>query len=147
MISPFSADTKLARPPLALLDWCPHIKRVAVNRSRTVTPAALAMPTTPIGYTMNARFLREEAARFRDMAAATDREASRVRFLAMAADFEARAAIAQDAVQPPEDAPTDAPPDDETTAPPEPARTDVLKLKPSRRGARTTKTTVTAGLP
>ena len=43
---------------------------------------------------MNVRFLREEAARFRAMAADTDREASKPRLLAMAAEFEARAAAA-----------------------------------------------------
>lgn len=35
---------------------------------------------------MDARFFRDEAARFRGMAADTDREASKVRLLAMAAD-------------------------------------------------------------
>ena len=43
---------------------------------------------------MNTRFLRDEAARFRGMAEEADREASRLRFLAMAADYEARATAA-----------------------------------------------------
>ena len=50
---------------------------------------------------MNARFLRDEAARFRGMAADTDREASKVRLLAMAADYEARAKVARELVGPP----------------------------------------------
>ena len=44
---------------------------------------------------MTPQFLRSEAARFREMAdAVTDREASRQRLLAMAADYEARAEAA-----------------------------------------------------
>jgi hypothetical protein len=53
---------------------------------------------------MNARFLRDEAARFRGMAADTDREASKVRLLVMAADYEARAEVARELVGPPLDA-------------------------------------------
>ena len=49
---------------------------------------------------MNARFLRDEAARFRGMAETTDREATRVRFLAMAADYEARAGVANELTNP-----------------------------------------------
>ena len=45
---------------------------------------------------MNQRFLRDEAARFRSMADDNDREASKVRLLAMAADYESRAGIAGD---------------------------------------------------
>ena len=40
---------------------------------------------------MHSTFLREEAARFRGMAEAQDREASKVRLLKMAADYEAQA--------------------------------------------------------
>jgi hypothetical protein len=43
---------------------------------------------------MNHQFLRDEAARFRGMADDTDREASKHRLLAMAADYESRARIA-----------------------------------------------------
>jgi hypothetical protein len=43
---------------------------------------------------MTPRLLREEAARFREMAESTEREASKQRLLGMAADFEARAAAA-----------------------------------------------------
>jgi hypothetical protein len=45
------------------------------------------------GSTMNSKFLRDEAARFRGMAEDADREATKVRLLAMAADYEARAGI------------------------------------------------------
>jgi hypothetical protein len=47
------------------------------------------------------QFLRSEAARFRDMAESTDREASRLRLLAMAVDYEAQAEEAEK-LQPPE---------------------------------------------
>ena len=40
---------------------------------------------------MTPEFLREEAARFRGMAETIDREASKLRLLAMAADYEAKA--------------------------------------------------------
>ena len=43
---------------------------------------------------MNHQFLRAEEARFRGMADDTDREASKLRLLAMAADYESRARIA-----------------------------------------------------
>jgi chorismate synthase len=43
---------------------------------------------------MNHRFLCDEAARFRTMAEESDREASKVRLLAMAAAYEARAKLA-----------------------------------------------------
>ena len=47
---------------------------------------------------MTPQFLRSEAARFREMAeAVTDREASRQRLLAMAIDYDARAAAAEEA--------------------------------------------------
>ncbi|MBS0638897.1 MAG: hypothetical protein U1E70_07645 [Acetobacteraceae bacterium] len=53
---------------------------------------------------MRARFLRSEAARFRVMAEETDREQTRIRLLAMADDFDARARAADDATaaMPPE---------------------------------------------
>jgi hypothetical protein len=43
---------------------------------------------------MTPQFLREEAARFRGMAETVEREASKVRLLKMATDYEARAAAA-----------------------------------------------------
>jgi hypothetical protein len=45
---------------------------------------------------MHHRFLSEEAARFRGMAADAEREATKVRLLAMASDYESRARIAGD---------------------------------------------------
>jgi hypothetical protein len=45
------------------------------------------------GLIMDARFLRDEAARFRGMAEDADREATKVRLLAMAVDYESRAGI------------------------------------------------------
>ncbi len=58
---------------------------------------------------MTPKFLREEADRFRGMAETTEREASKQRFLAMAADFEARAAAADTSAGPAPDAPARAP--------------------------------------
>lgn len=49
---------------------------------------------------MNHRFLRDEAARFRAMADDTDREATKLRLLAMAADYEARAKVGGDLPEP-----------------------------------------------
>jgi hypothetical protein len=43
---------------------------------------------------MDVRFLRDEAARFRQMAETADREATKLRLLAMAADYTARAGTA-----------------------------------------------------
>lgn len=43
---------------------------------------------------MNYRFLRDEAARFRAMADETDRETTKLRLLAMATEYEARANVA-----------------------------------------------------
>ena len=45
---------------------------------------------------MDAKFLRDEAARFRGMAETQDRAASKQRFLAMAADYASRAEAADD---------------------------------------------------
>ena len=49
---------------------------------------------------MTPRFLREEAVRFRGMAEATDREASKSRLLAMASDYDAQAEAADGMIQP-----------------------------------------------
>jgi hypothetical protein len=49
---------------------------------------------------MTPKFLRDEAARFRGMAGETDREATKERFLAMAADYDARAGIANELTEP-----------------------------------------------
>jgi hypothetical protein len=48
---------------------------------------------------MNTRFLRDEAARFRGMADTADREATRLRFLAMAVDYDARANVADEVTE------------------------------------------------
>jgi hypothetical protein len=49
---------------------------------------------------MTPQFLRSEAARFRGMAENADREATKVRLLAMAADYEARAGIDNELTDP-----------------------------------------------
>ncbi len=49
---------------------------------------------------MTPQFLREEAARFRGMADASEREASKLRLLAMAADYEARATAVEGGHEP-----------------------------------------------
>jgi hypothetical protein len=49
---------------------------------------------------MTPQFLRHEAARFRGMAADADREATKLRLLAMAADYEARAGIDNEVTEP-----------------------------------------------
>lgn len=87
------------------------------------------------GSTMNARFLRDEAARFRGMADDTDREATRTRLLAMAADYEARAKVANELTAPDPD-PGD--PDENV----EPARDEVPKITLSRPIASGLKETV-----
>jgi hypothetical protein len=49
---------------------------------------------------MTPQFLRDEAARFRGMAENTDREATKERFLTMAADYDARATVAHQSEEP-----------------------------------------------
>jgi hypothetical protein len=49
---------------------------------------------------MTPQFLREEAARFRGMAETVEREASKLRLLAMAADYESRASATETSTQP-----------------------------------------------
>jgi hypothetical protein len=49
---------------------------------------------------MTPQFLREEAARFRGMAETVDRQASKLRLLAMADDFEYRAKAAAELPEP-----------------------------------------------
>jgi hypothetical protein len=49
---------------------------------------------------MTPKFLRQEAARFRDMADTADREASKLRLLSMAADYDARAKAAAELTKP-----------------------------------------------
>jgi hypothetical protein len=49
---------------------------------------------------MTPRFLREEATRFRGMAVTVDREASKLRLLMMAEDFESRPMAADQLTEP-----------------------------------------------
>ena len=49
---------------------------------------------------MTSRFLRDEAARFRGMAETADREATKLRLLAMAVDYDARAKVAEEVTEP-----------------------------------------------
>jgi hypothetical protein len=49
---------------------------------------------------MTPKFLREEAARFRGMAGTAELEASKLRLLAMAIDFESRATAADGSIEP-----------------------------------------------
>jgi hypothetical protein len=95
---------------------------------------------------MDARFLRDEAARFRGMAETADREATRLRFLVMGADYDARANVADKMTRPgPDEA------NDETTEPnldaaaegsTEPEPGEALAAKPGgRRIARDSKET------
>lgn len=80
---------------------------------------------------MTPQFLRAEAARFREMAEGTEREASRQRLLAMALDYETKAAAA-DKDQPP------APPQDTAEVEPEAEQEPVadeaaIKIRPGRK--------------
>jgi hypothetical protein len=80
---------------------------------------------------MTPQFLRSEAARFREMAeSVTDREASRQRLLAMAVDYEARAAAAEADQPPVPEAAADEPPPD---LPQAPATEEASTVKPARR--------------
>jgi hypothetical protein len=58
------------------------------------------IPMTLKGLDMTPQFLREEAIRFRGMAVTVDREASKLRLLTMAKDFESRAKAADDLTEP-----------------------------------------------
>jgi hypothetical protein len=83
------------------------------------------------GLTMTPRFLREEAIRFRGMAADTDRNATRERFLAMAADYDARAEVASES-EAPDTGVTITEPDVDIGAN-EPPRSEVPKIRLSRK--------------
>ena len=82
---------------------------------------------------MTPQFLRSEAARFREMAEAAEREASRLRLLAMADDYDARADAAIE-TQPPEPA---------EDAEPEAVSDEPTEVKPERKrpGGRTLRLT------
>ena len=74
---------------------------------------------------MTPQFLRSEAARFRDMAESTEREASRQRLLAMAVDYQAQAEEAEK-LQPPEQM---------QSTEPEPAPDGVIEPEPAVAGS------------
>lgn len=86
---------------------------------------------------MNYRFLRDEAARFRTMAEESDRETTRQRLLAMAADYEARSklaelsSVAENAVEP-----ALAKPEDDVAVPAEDSPEKPGKLRLSGRTSR-----------
>jgi hypothetical protein len=92
---------------------------------------------------MTPKFLRAEAARFREMAETiTDREASRQRLLGMATDYEARANAAAEA-QPTEQMPE--PPSE--PAPDEAVTPGVEKPTPGNRRLRSARTLTLPGTP
>ena len=81
---------------------------------------------------MTPQFLRDEAARFRGMAEDADREATKLRLLAMAADYEARAAVAEE--------PSGSDPgiaDSELIEPTPSAEPNVMLGRKSARGSKT----------
>jgi hypothetical protein len=85
---------------------------------------------------MDVRFLRDEAARFRGMADNSDREATKIRLLAMAADYEARAGIANEVTDPDPD------PGEATDKAVEPSQDEVPKITLSKKVAKELKETV-----
>ena len=94
---------------------------------------------------MNARFLRDEAARFRGMAETTDREATRVRFLGMAADYEARAMVAKGGEPDVGDTANETVEpslDEAITGLAEPGMGETLRVKPVRKIAKGVKETI-----
>jgi hypothetical protein len=73
----------------------------AIGKSDAASPAGIGrFPMASKGLAMNARFLRDEAARFRGMADDADREATKLRLLAMAVDYEDRARVANELTGP-----------------------------------------------
>jgi hypothetical protein len=95
---------------------------------------------------MDVRFLRHEAERFRGMADTADREATRLRFLAMAADYDARANVA-DAMTEQASSETDTEPrepklEEATKGLTEPAQGEALSIKPKGRITREPKKTI-----
>jgi hypothetical protein len=77
-----------------------HASPIVILGSDTASAGIGWFSTTLKGLTMDARFLRDEAARFRGMAEDADREATRERFLVMAADYDARAKAAHESEEP-----------------------------------------------
>ena len=82
---------------------------------------------------MDIRFLRDEAARFRGMAEESDREATRLRLLAMAVDYDTRANAAAAVMKPvPEAAVIEADDLPDEAPSPERALSRTLSIKPTR---------------
>jgi hypothetical protein len=96
----------------------------------------LGIPTALKGLTMTPQFLRHEAARFRGMADDTDREATKLRLLAMAADYEARAGVANELTDPDPD------PGEATDEVVEPTQDQVPKITLGKKIATGLKETV-----
>jgi len=119
-----------------------HLPRTVIRDSAE----HVRLPTILKGWFMNARFLRDEAARFRGMADDASRDATRLRLLAMADEYEAKAKVADELTEPvsgaADDDPADATLDREVEVPDEPAQGDTLKLRPGRRIVKETKETV-----
>jgi hypothetical protein len=94
----------LATVGIVLGDHHPNIPGFPPNfisQSDAASPAGIGwFPTIQKGLTTNARFLRDEAARFRGMAEDAERAATKVRLLAMAADYDARAKVAHESEEP-----------------------------------------------
>jgi hypothetical protein len=95
---------------------------------------------------MTPQFLRHEAARFRGMAEGADREATKVRLLAMAADYEARAGIDNELTEPSSGEATseanEPTPDDANTEAVEPTHNEAPTITPGRKIARGLKETM-----
>ena len=83
---------------------------------------------------MTPEFLRHEAARFRGMAEDADREATKVRLLSMAADYEARAGVTNEMIDPD--------PTEENGELVEPTQDEAPIIKPIRKIATGLKETV-----
>jgi hypothetical protein len=98
------------------------------------------------GLTMDVRFLRHEAARFRGMADTADREATRLRFLAMAAEYDARANAADQVTEQTSSAtetePTELKLEEATNGLTQPDQGGALSFKPKGRIAREPKKTI-----
>jgi hypothetical protein len=88
---------------------------------------------------MDVRFLRHEAERFRGMADTADREATRLRFLAMATDYDARANVADEVTEQTSSETDTEPPEPKSEE--EPDRGQALSIKPKGRIIRETKKT------
>jgi hypothetical protein len=113
--------------------------------SDTASFADFGASPTLKGLTMDVRFLRHEAERFRGMADTADREATRLRFLAMAADYDARANVADEVTKQTSSETGTEPPEpklEETTKVlTEPDQEEALSIKPKGRINREPKKT------